>query len=489
MTLKKSLFTLSLAVGLTLFNSSSFAQQAISDSAVDQATSSQSASVSDIQIKSNRGGSVYCPDVSFQDVMNKPNDVDLNHCYALSKVQQGDYKVAASTLERVLMIAPQRHDIRLTYSSVLYRLGAMDESKAQLEQIKALPLSNAQRARIDDYVSQIEDKQRTTRQTVTLGLGMHYDTNRNAAPENDTVLISGNPFVLTGDENLEDEDLGLIGSVGYRVEHDFGRMLEHTALASVSYYHDDQVNRDELDLGALNASVGAKFGLKHFDLTALANYANLQLSKEKFYQSTGGILRLDKVFHRGATRPAVKGWASVGYAFDDYGNISENSTLRERTGHRKDARIGASMWVAPRHRLSLEAAMTNKDARVDFQTYDYYFANLNHIWALNYGQFISTTVSYGEREYDASDAFVTGDSTIKREEEPFTLKSMYSVPVAYLVSKTNWEINGREAYKNMVFDKMNLSVGAEYFNQNSNISNYDYENVKARFLLTKRIEF
>ena len=70
MTLKKSLFTLSLAVGLTLFNSSSFAQQAISDSAVDQATSSQSASVSDIQIKSNRGGSVYCPDVSFQDVMN-----------------------------------------------------------------------------------------------------------------------------------------------------------------------------------------------------------------------------------------------------------------------------------------------------------------------------------------------------------------------------------------------------------------------------------
>lgn len=484
---KSAFFVMSLAL---LSSTSAFAQQAISDTAIDRATqSSSSYEDSPLQVRGQKGDMIDCPSVSYADLLSKPDNIDLNYCYAISKIKSGDYKSAVSTLERVLILAPYRYDVRMAYASALYKLGALNESKLELEKIKSRPLSDNSERAVDSFIAKIDKKQTTTRHAVTLSVGAHYDSNRNAAPENDTVLISGNPLLLTDDQNKEDDDIGIIGSVRYDIEHDFGALRQHTALASFTYYHDDQVTRDELDLGSFSASAGAKFDLGGAHLTALINHANLQLSKQKFFNSTGGNLRLDKSLHRGAYKAPIKLWGSLGYAHDEYGNISENSTLRERTGNRKEAKFGGSFFLAPKHNLTLEGAVTRKDAKVDFQAYHSYMGRIGHRWALNNGQYLLSNLNYGRRNYDGSDAFVTGDAGRDREEKPLSVNTNYIVPVAYALSKTDWMIEDIKAYQHPVFQNMNMSFMAEYFNQNSDISNYDYENIKGQFLVTKRIEF
>ena len=123
-----------------------------------------------------------------------------------------------------------------------------------------------------------------------------------------------------------------------------------------------------------------------------------------------------------------------------------------------------------------------KEGRVNFQSYNNWNATVAHLWSLGGNQFLSSELSYGYRGYKGSDSFVTGNGDRDRDERPLRFRTTYTMPVARV-------IDFGDISKSSLFNNFNLSVTGEYTYQNSNISNYDYDNLRGQVLLTKRYEF
>jgi hypothetical protein len=67
----------------------------------------------------------------FDAVMAAPDDVELNIAYARAEASQGNLSAAASAMERVLILEPNRHADRLFYAVLLFRLGDYDGARVE----------------------------------------------------------------------------------------------------------------------------------------------------------------------------------------------------------------------------------------------------------------------------------------------------------------------------------------------------------------------
>lgn len=94
----------------------------------------------------------------FDAVMAAPDDVELNLAYARSEAAAGNLSSAASALERVLILEPNRHGDRLFYAVLLYRLGDYNGAKVELDRLKGANLSPLQRAEADRYLARVKEK-------------------------------------------------------------------------------------------------------------------------------------------------------------------------------------------------------------------------------------------------------------------------------------------------------------------------------------------
>lgn len=117
----------------------------------------------------------------FEAVLAAPDDVELNLAFAREQARQGNLSVAASTLERLLINEPNRHSVRLFYAVVLYRLGDLQNARAQLDQLEAAPLTPQQRAEANAYSDRIDNGLATSSFSGSLGVGVVYEDNASGA--------------------------------------------------------------------------------------------------------------------------------------------------------------------------------------------------------------------------------------------------------------------------------------------------------------------
>jgi len=105
----------------------------------------------------------------------------LNLAFAREQARQGNLSVAASTLERLLINEPNRHSVRLFYAVVLYRLGDLQNARAQLDQLETAPLTPQQRAEASAYSGRVDDGLATSSFSGSLGVGVVYEDNASGA--------------------------------------------------------------------------------------------------------------------------------------------------------------------------------------------------------------------------------------------------------------------------------------------------------------------
>ena len=66
--------------------------------------------------------------ITYMQILQKPNDLDLNLKYAQQQGKMGNYKQTISTLERLTMIYPENIEIKLYLLSVLVQVELTRES-------------------------------------------------------------------------------------------------------------------------------------------------------------------------------------------------------------------------------------------------------------------------------------------------------------------------------------------------------------------------
>ena len=74
--------------------------------------------------------------ITYMEVLQNPNDLDLNLKYAQQQGELGNFKQTISTLERLNMIYPDNVEIKLYLLSVLLQIDSPEKAKTIIEEMK-----------------------------------------------------------------------------------------------------------------------------------------------------------------------------------------------------------------------------------------------------------------------------------------------------------------------------------------------------------------
>ena len=74
--------------------------------------------------------------ITYMQILQKPNDLDLNLKYAQQQGKVGNFKQTISTLERLTMIYPENIEIKLYLLSVLVQVDSPEKATTIIEEMK-----------------------------------------------------------------------------------------------------------------------------------------------------------------------------------------------------------------------------------------------------------------------------------------------------------------------------------------------------------------
>ena len=373
---------------------------------------------------------------TYEEVLRDPDNIELNLRFARGQINQGNFRGASATLERILLIAPNLQQVRLLYAVVLFRQGNLDEAEKEFKKIAALELPASLRAEVEAYLDSIANIRQRTRYTASASLGGQLDSNRTTAPRSNTRLFLDTPITVDRAES----DFGYIGFANMRVDHDLGFQEGHGVFAALSYYDNDQIAEDSQDLQSFMAEGGGVYRdvFLDGDLTAKLQFSQVRLSRQTFLHEYGGDLRFDRELTNNLT-----GFIGAHLSHQSFSPIRENATSQERDGRQLSGTVGIAYEISPEHRIALDYQRLDRNAKgrgaVEFFSYTRNQARLNHTWLLGDGQFFLNSLTYQRDRYDVPDAFI---SVRERHDNIFRLRVTYGAPLSFLMGRLGvgvWE--------------------------------------------------
>lgn len=411
------------------------------------------------------------PPVTFEDVLANPADAQLNFRFARQQVAAGDLTGAAVTLERILITYPNLQDIRLFYAIVLYRLDNYLEAEAELRRINVELLPDELKSEVGKYLDLIERRRQKTRYYAIAGVGVQYDSNATAAPSSERVSVFDVQFPVSGAE----DDFGLFARASFGFSHDLGLQIESDVVGDLTFYGREQVEVESQDLRLVFGNLGTVHHFVWGDLEPGVTFGWLELSNQTFYHTIGPRVGVKRRINQDVT---LRGEASVTY--ESFHGIRESQTASDRTGGRYDFGAGFDYTLTPTNLLRVKAIVTRKDAREDFE--EYYGARIEAtLTTLLFGDhFLQTGAILGFRDYDDPDPFF---SSRTRRDEFGLLRLAYGVPLSSIIRRAT----GSPPDK--LFEDVLVVPSIELYRQNSNITNFDYDNARVMLSLTKRFDF
>ncbi|OGR59950.1 MAG: hypothetical protein A2X36_06805 [Elusimicrobia bacterium GWA2_69_24] len=398
-------------------------------------------------------------DITYERILENPDDIELNYRYAQSQVRKGDLRGAAATLERILMVDPALPKVRLFYAVVLYRLDSLPEARKELLALKGQRMPESLRSEIEDYLARIDRRTKRTLLSALLGIGYEYDVNRNAAPASNSRLFGGNEVTLASGRRVADHSAMFLAKLG--AERDLGLQAGHTLNTDFTYYRSEQSIVDNLDLQAYSLSLGGVYKHRLGNLSPTLFVDHVRLAQETYLRTRGLGLRYDRPI-----TSRLSAFAELKNGFQDFLNTSIVPTGRDRRGAYWDLGYGGAYVLNPTHRLSLSMGHERKDSEADFQDYYRHRWDLSHAWLLGQGRFLLSSVNYNWDRYDAADQSVC---SVKRVDHAYRLSGTFGTPLGFIY----------KPLKDLLW-----TFTYEYLKSRSNIVNYAYSNNRISTMLT-----
>ena len=369
-------------------------------------------------------------DVTWDQVLAHPDDIDLNYRFALTQIKQGNLRGAAATLERLLMINPALDQVRLVYAIVLFRLDSIDESARELDTLSKESLPEDMRAEVRDYQAQIEKKRRKTHISAALSLGYGFDDNKNFAPSAGYRLInfSGQDvqIPLTG-SSLRQFDQDGLGIANIRITRDLPSEDGHQVFANLSYLRDEQVHVNYLNVQAYSAQIGGVYKTAFANFTPTANFDHVQLgaSPQTFLRDRGAGLQMDKTL-----TSKLVGHAETIYTYQDFVNDQTAPTATLRSGPQYEAYVGGDYVLTPTMRVGSTIGWLHKLAVARFYTYNRGSLQLTDTWLLGKGMFLASSLTVNLDYYQEEDPAIS--PTTPRRDKTIIPQFIYGVPLGWI---------------------------------------------------------
>ncbi len=461
-----------LAIGMTV--GLAWAQQVIPDAINPARDTLRRQQELDDATRIERGG-VAAPErqVEYDEILARPDDINLNFGWAQTQVSRGDVKGAANTLERMLLTAPNEARVRLLYAVVLFRLERLDEAERELLIVRGLPMAPGLLAEIDRYRREIDVAKQQTRFTASISLATQHDWNRNVSPRSGEALLFGSRFpVAASDRRKSDWQLQSIARI--EMTHDIGGQDNDRLTAAASYVRGEQAREDQYDFQVGSVEFGGAIDFAPTWVVPNVYARRLTLGNQRYGRIEGANLRVEQRF---SGRFQIYGFGEA--ENQTYTAVSRSTRAPERSGVQVLAGVGASWILNPSHRLNFEIGPAWKNARESFESYRGLTTTLTHTWLLGQGIFLVTALGGDANHYDEAEQLV---STRKRQDRITRVRTTLGVPLGVF-------INDEQLAQGPLLRDITLFASIEGIRARSNITTNTYDNHRIAFGVTKRWDF
>lgn len=404
-------------------------------------------------------------EVTFQEILVDPDNIELNVLYARTQIKHGRMDKAQATLERILLIEPDLTIVKMLYGLVLFRLDNMAEAENVFNELLAADISANDRVVAQSYLDQIEKSKKRLAFRFTVSAGLHYDDNRTSAPKSGDVWAGG--FVFAADQ--KQSDWGGVMNLGGEARYDLGYQRPHEAYAKVTLVGDDQHAENTYDLLMARADVGLVLAYDIGRVDISINQSVMNLGGAAYMSAPGAKVRWD---------------ANPNTAYVPYAQLSatqqyyRNNTNAARNGRTVHATVGAhtNTWVDGG---TTDASITRtlKTANENYNAFAAWAANVSHTQVFDQGRFLIGSAGVSVTGYDAADTFI---SSSKRRDTNVTLGLTAGAPLGGTPVGEFLPDNAKSVLVTATIERAMSS---------SNIPNYAYNNWRGQMMFTKSFDF
>jgi hypothetical protein len=377
--------------------------------------------------------------------------------FARAAVAAGDQRGAIAAFERILRLNPSLANIELELGVLYLRSGNADLGRYHIG--KALQANNVPavvRRRAESYLASapVEASRHSLR--VGASLNARYDSNANAGPTSDVVLLGGTPVLIGGGQKTHDTSAEALFSLthDYALSTGGNAALESRLLLFSNKYQD----LDSLDLTLANLEVGP---LMRFGAATAPAYVRpfvsggyYLLDGDSYFHSFGGGLELRKFF-------VTQSVLSLRAQYDDQ-QFEDQPTrfVSDRSGGYYQASVSFAQQVGSHVQILGELLGESASTHGNYQSYDRYGGGLSFTWFSTPGAAgpwsISLSGRVREARYDEPDPQI--DPLHRRKDTRVDARLSLDVPLT----------------RNLA-----LSIAGNYADNDSNLPNYKYDNAGA----------
>jgi len=389
--------------------------------------------------------------ITYMQILQDPNDLDLNLKYAQQQGKMGNFKQTISTLERLNMLYPDNVEIKLYLLSVLVQVDSPEKANSIIEEMK---LRRDLEAEDLETLLEIEEELKDRAPslwnvTADISIGVLYNDNVNSVTKNRRKEDSDSVVAF----NSAMFDRTLSGGLGLSAVRPVGE--ESSFLIGLSHSSSEQYQETDDDFQsygltfALDTTLGNQ-SLSPFFMLTKSDYQTDADSFSKMY-GFGGFFTVGE-----------RNSFSYGYSFSDSkGNRNESDTTADETnaiGH--SFTLGHDLILTPIISSSISLGYSDTDAKVDagndYENYDVGFGlNFAFPWA-----YIAVSNSISFNDYKKEDTTV--NSTKLRSDYTNTFDIMLTKAVGDIFPAID---PNRSLFINLSYEKLTSQA---------NIMNYDY---------------
>ena len=390
--------------------------------------------------------------ITYMQILQNPNDLDLNLKYAQQQGKMGNYKQTISTLERLIMLYPDNIEIKLYLLSVLVQADSPEKAIGIIDDIKQRKDVNA--ADLESVI-EIEEEIKGRSEPklwnfyADISLGAIHTDNVNSVSKTRTQMSSDSVIGF----NTAKHDRTLSGSLGLTATRSIGEassfMINLLQTKSEQYFEtSDDFESYGLTL-ALDASVGNQ---------SLSPY--LMLSKTDYQDDADSFSLMYGI--GGYFSVGERNSFSYGYSYSDSkGNQNSSDTTADQTnaiGH--GFTLGHDFIINELISTSIGLGYNDSDAKVDagndYETYDF---SLRLNFAFPWGYFsIGDALSFND--YKKVDTSISSNRIRSDVTNTFDIMLTKTVGDIFPLLDPN-----RSIFINLSYEKV--------FSE-ANILNYDY---------------
>ena len=194
----------------------------------------------------------------FNQMLNKPGDLDVTFAYADVAARLGDNEAAVAALERMLLFNRDLPRVDLELGALYFRMGSFDVARTYFQKALAGNPPPEIKNRINVYLAEINQQVAPERITGIFFSGIQYQSDANVAPGASLINSPLGP-VLLNNQFVKASDGNIFGSGQVLYTYDLGNQRGDTIEATGTGFINHYFNFTRLDLGFLEVNAGPRF--------------------------------------------------------------------------------------------------------------------------------------------------------------------------------------------------------------------------------------